>query len=146
MHPAHSHQPPTSGLIEVRHKASVSVMFIVSGSILLGLGLLSLFFELFSLWVILGPLFLVTGIVSRSKPYLRFDLGQGAMHMYGPLGNRVRTYGAPKGERIAFDGANVVRLRADGGRKKIRTSSGEPADVQRLQQALWSLQQSQGPA
>lgn len=145
MHPTHPHQPPTTGVIEVRHKASVSVMFIVSGSILLGLGVLTLFLEMFSLWVVLGPLFLVTGIVSRSKPFLSFDLGQGSMHVYGPLGNRVRTYGTPKGERIVFDGANVVRLRADGGRKKIRTSSGEPADVQRLQQTLWSLQQSQGP-
>ncbi|HEU5128187.1 MAG TPA: hypothetical protein VFU12_09375 [Glycomyces sp.] len=144
----HPHQlpPPQAQAplrVDVRYKPSLSVMLIVAGSLFVLLATLLLALEeRGSSWIVLGPIFIVMGVLSRSNHFLRFDIGQGTLYMYGPLGNRVRTYGAPKGERIVFDGANVMRLRADGTQKKVRTAStAHPEDLQRLQQTLWSLQQ-----
>ncbi|MCH7231938.1 hypothetical protein L0U85_13900 [Glycomyces sp. L485] len=127
--------------IEVRYKSSTSVLLIVAGSIFLAFGVLALVLGTFSLWLILGAILLAGGIVSRSKPFLVFDAGQSTMYMYGLLGNRVRTYGAAKGEQLVFDGTNIMRLTAAGKQKKIRIGSGAPEDVKRLQQTLWSMQQ-----
>ena len=135
--------PPA--VIEIRHKSSTSILFIVAGSILLAIGLTALLLDALSYWLLLGPLFIAGGIVSRSKPFMVYDIGQGALFVYGPLGNKVRTFGAPKGERIVFDGTQVMRLRADGSQKRVRTGSGNPEDVQRLHQTLWSLQQPPAP-
>lgn len=138
--PPHPHAPAR---VDVRYKPSLSVMYLVAGSLFLVLAVLMFVTaERVSFWIVLGPLFIVVGVLSRTNHFLRFDIGQGTLYMYGPLGNRVRTYGAPKGERIVFDGANVMRLRADGTQKKVRTAStAHPEDLQRLQQTLWSLQQ-----
>ncbi|HLU28911.1 MAG TPA: hypothetical protein VKZ65_10770 [Glycomyces sp.] len=139
MYPAQPHP----AAIDVRYKPSLSVVYIVGGSLFLLLSVLSILLqEPISVWLVLGPVFIVVGVLMRSKRFLRFEPAQGALYMYGPLGNRVRTYGAPKGERIVFDGANIMRLRADGKQKKVRTAStAHPEDLQRLQHALWSLQQ-----
>ncbi|WP_026925037.1 hypothetical protein [Glycomyces arizonensis] len=139
MHPTHPQQAPA--LITVRHKPSNSVLFIVFGSVLLALSLALLFADRFSVWIAIGPLFIVAGILSRSAPFMTFDIAQGNLYMHNLFGGRVRKWGAIKSERIVFDGANLVRLRADGTQKKVRTSAGRPEDVQYLQQTVWSLQQ-----
>jgi hypothetical protein len=140
-YPPQPPQPPAT--VDIRYKPFISVMYIVGGSLFLLLSVLSLLLqERVSFWLVLGPLFIVAGIVSRTKHFLRFDIAQGALYMYGPFGNRVRTYGAPKGERIVFDGTDIMRLRADGKQKKVRTAqTALPEDLQRLQHTLWSLQQ-----
>lgn len=139
MHPTHPQQAPA--VITVRHKPSLSVVFIVLGAVLLALGLLVLLADVFSMWIVIGPLFIVMGILFRSNPFMTFEVAQGNLYAHNAFGGRVRKWGAIKGERIVFDGANLMRLRADGTQKKVRTFSGHPEDVQYLQQTVWSLQQ-----
>lgn len=134
---------PGPAEIKIRYKKSVSVMYIVFGSLLLAIALVALLNDMLSFWIILGPLLLAAGIVSLSAPFIRFEPTTATLTMHGPFGNKVRTYGAPKGERISFDGTTITRQTADGKTKKIRTGSGEPEEVQRLQQTLWSMQQQQ---
>ncbi|WP_100444255.1 hypothetical protein [Glycomyces xiaoerkulensis] len=139
MHP--THPAPQAQEITVRHRTVASVMFIVCGALFLLLGVLALTGDGPAVWLILGPVILAAGIVSRFVPFIRFQPATATLIMHGPFGNRVRTFGAPKGERLYFDGSNIMRLKPDGKQKRVGTGSGEPADVQRLQQTLLGMQQ-----
>lgn len=141
MYPQQPQPGPTE--IRVRYKKSVSILYIVLGSLLLAIALWALLNSMLSYWIILGPLLLAAGIVSLSVPIIRFEPTTATMTMHGPFGNKVRTFGAPKGERISFDGTTITRQTSNGKTKKIRTGSGEPEDVQRLHQTLWAMQQQQ---
>ena len=137
----YAQQPPGPVEVKVRHKTHVSVLYIVLGSLLLLIALIALLVNLLSFWIVLGPLLLAAGIVSMSVPCIRFNPATATLTVHGPFGNRVRTFGAPKNERIVFDGTRILRLAADGRAKTIRTSSGNAEDVRRLQQVLASMQQ-----
>lgn len=133
--------PSYPGPVKVRYKNSASVLYIVAGSVLIACGLLILLLDALSFWLILGPLLLAAGIVMRSMPFMTFEPAQGALYLHGPFGNRVRTFGAPKGQRLYFDGTALMRVGADGNPKKIRTGSANPTDLQHLHQAVWAGQQ-----
>ncbi|GAB3223653.1 hypothetical protein GCM10027447_11590 [Glycomyces halotolerans] len=139
MNPARPSQP--AGIIKVRYKPYVGVLYIAAAALMTGSGLLALVQNTFSpVWLIVGPFLLVAGILSLFNPFLTFDVTQGNLYMHGPLGNKVRTYGAAKGERLYFDGGEVMRVRQDGSQKRIGTGSGRAEEVQHLKQTLWSLQ------
>lgn len=146
MNPAYHHQAPAPAMVEVRHKPYMSVLFLIAGSIGLVLGPLSLFTgrSLYGVWLLIGPVFLAMGVMTRIKPFVAYDVGRANLYLYSPLGYRVRTFGAARGERIVFDGANVLRLAADGSTKRVNVSSGRPEDLGRLCQTLWALQQGPG--
>ncbi|WP_026929597.1 hypothetical protein [Glycomyces tenuis] len=146
------HQPPAPqppAEVRVRHKPYLSIMMLIAGALGLVAGALSLTADTPSvsiIWIVVGPLFLANGIMSFTKPVATYDMRQWNLYLYNPLGIRIRTYGAAKGERIVFDGTNIMRLCADGSQKRVNLSlSAHREDLQRLQQTLWSLQQ-QPPA
>ena len=107
--------------IAVKYSTALSVLNVVAGGLLFLLGALALLGGRISFWLILGPLLLVMGILSFSKPYAVYDTAAGSLELFHPFGYRMRNYGAPKGERIYFDPATfkIMRARQNGGPRKV---------------------------
>ncbi|MFC3495230.1 hypothetical protein [Glycomyces rhizosphaerae] len=107
--------------IDVKYSTALSVLNVVAGGLLFLLGVLALLGGRISFWLILGPLLLIMGILSFSKPYCTYDTATGALDLFHPFGYRMRSYGAPKGERIYFDPAKskIMRARQNGGPRKV---------------------------
>ncbi|MCD0444581.1 hypothetical protein LO763_13215 [Glycomyces sp. A-F 0318] len=108
-------------VVTVRLATGLSVLYIVLGALFLLLALLALLVGAVSFYLVLGPLFLVMGILTLSRPYCSYDTATGELGLFSPLGFQVRTYGAPKGERIYFDPAQAKVMRAlpNGAQKKV---------------------------
>ena len=114
------------------------VLFIVLGGLLFALGLLALLAGGISIYLILGPLFLLMGILSTTNPYLRFDTATGELGLYSPLGFKSRTYGAPKGESIYFQAATgkIMRALPNGSHRKVSTFGVDRNELARIIAAL----------
>ncbi|WP_205323927.1 hypothetical protein [Glycomyces sp. YM15] len=114
------------------------VLFIVLGSLLFVLGLLALLAGGISIYLILGPLFLIMGILSTTNPYLRFDTASGELGLYSPLGFKSRTYGTPKGESIYYQAATgkIMRALPNGNHRKVSTFGVDRNELARIIAAL----------
>jgi hypothetical protein len=108
-------------VVTVKLSTGFSVLYIVLGSLFLLLALVQLLGGQVNVAVVLGPLFLAMGLLTLSRPYCAYDTATGALSLFSPLGFQVRSYGAPKGERIYFDpaGAKVMRALPNGAQKKV---------------------------
>lgn len=108
-------------VVTVKLATGFSVLYIVLGALFLLLALLNLLLGQINLSIILGPLFLAVGILTLSRPYCAYDTATGALALFSPLGFQVRSYGAPKGERVYFDPAQAKVMRAlpNGAQKKV---------------------------
>lgn len=131
-------QQPNPYLLTARLGTAQRVLFIVVGSVLFVIALLVLLAGGFSIWLILGPLFLIMGILSSTNPYLRYDTATGELGLYSPLGFKSRTYGAPKGERIYFQTATgkVMRALPNGSQRKVSTYGVDKNELARVIAAL----------
>lgn len=140
-------QPPpyqVPAQIKVRYQLWMPIVFVVTGSIMLVVAVLALAAGGLSYWLILGPLFLAVGVLYFYNPLLTYDPATGNIYMHGAFGNKVRTFGPGKGERLYFDGSAIVRLRPDGKHKRVKTTACRPEDVLNLHRAIAAL--SQPPA
>lgn len=121
-------------LVTVKYGTGLAVLNIVAGGILGLLGVLALVGGRFSFWIILGPLFLIMGILSFTRPYCTYDTATGALDLFHPFGYRMRSYGAPKGERIYFDPAKskIMRVGQNGKPRKVSMVGMNRDDLARL--------------
>ncbi|MDN3238462.1 hypothetical protein [Glycomyces tritici] len=126
--------PQNPYLVPVKYGTGLSVLNIVAGGLLLLLGVLALLGGRFSFWLVLGPLLLAMGILSLTRPYATYDTATGALDLFHPFGYRMRSYGAPKGERIYFDPAKskIMRARQSGGPRKVSMVGMNRDDLARL--------------
>jgi hypothetical protein len=125
-------------LLTARLSTVQRVLMIVLGSLLTVLALFALVMGGISLYLILGPLFLLMGILSTTNPYLRFDTATGELGLYSPLGFKSRTYGAPKGESIYFQAATgkIMRALPNGTHRKVGTFGVDRNELARIIAAL----------
>ncbi|HEY1094713.1 MAG TPA: hypothetical protein VGE61_08420 [Glycomyces sp.] len=125
-------------LLTARLSTVQRVLFIVLGSLLFVIALIALLLGGVSIYLILGPLFLIMGILSTTNPYLRYDTANGAMYLYSPLGFKSRTYGSPKGERIYFQAATgkIMRALPNGSQRKVSTFGVDRNELARIIAAL----------
>ncbi|MFB9659926.1 hypothetical protein ACFQS3_09165 [Glycomyces mayteni] len=131
--------PPAPQPLKVRYKTWYPVLFTVVGALLLVIGVLNLLVGEFQVAVILGPLLLLIGILTFVNPYASYEAG--TVYLHSPLGFRAGTYGAAKGERLWFDGTNVLRILPDGKQKKVNLKVGRPEEVALVLQAIGAAQQ-----
>ncbi|MFG3340134.1 hypothetical protein [Glycomyces sp. NPDC048151] len=125
-------------LLTARLSTVQRVLFIVLGSLLFVIALLVLVAGGVSVYLVLGPLFLLMGILSSTNPYLRFDTSNGAMYLYSPLGFKSHTYGAPKGENIYYQAATgkIMRALPNGAHRKVSTFGVDRNELARIIAAL----------
>ena len=126
--------PQNPYAVTVRLSTGLSVTYIVLGSLFILTALLQLLTGDVNLAIVLGPLFLVLGILFLSRPYCSFDTSTGELALFSPLGFKVRSYGAPKGERIYFDRtqAKVMRALPNGQQKKVSMFGVNKEELARL--------------
>lgn len=125
---------PNPYLVTVKYSTGLSTLNVVAGAALLLVAILALLGGRISFWIILGPLLLVMGILSYTKPYATYDTATGALELFHPFGYRMRSYGAPKGERIYFDQAKskVMRAQPNGKHRKVSMIGMNRDDLARL--------------
>ncbi|MCC3762030.1 hypothetical protein K3N28_02960 [Glycomyces sp. TRM65418] len=125
-------------LIPVRLGTGFSVLYLVAGGLFLIIALLTMLAGAVSFHLVLGPLFLLMGILSFFRPYCVYDAATGALHLYSPLGFQLRTYGAPRNERIYFDPANAKVMRAlpNGRQRKVTMVGVNRDELARMLAAL----------
>ncbi|GAA2132438.1 hypothetical protein [Glycomyces algeriensis] len=131
-------QQPNPYLLTVRLGTAQRVLLIVLGGLLTLLAVFALTLGGFSIYLILGPLFLLMGILSTTNPYLRFDTATGELGLYSPLGFKSRTYGAPKGESIYYQAATgkIMRALPNGTHRKVSTFGVDRNELARVIAAL----------
>ncbi|MEU6247798.1 hypothetical protein [Glycomyces sp. NPDC047010] len=130
---------PAPQTLKIRYKTWYPVLFTVVGAVWAVVGVLNLVAGVFALGIITGPLFLLIGILTFSNPFASYEAGTISMH--SPLGFKVSAYGAAKGERLWFDGTNVLRVQPDGRQKKVNLKIGRPEEVALVVQAIGAAQQ-----
>ncbi|SDD17958.1 hypothetical protein [Glycomyces harbinensis] len=108
-------------LVSVKVSTGLSVLYMVVGGLFILLALIALLAGAISFYLILGPLFLAMGILTLMRPYCIYDTATGALGLFSPLGFQVRSFGAPKGERIYYNPATAKVMRAlpNGAQKKV---------------------------
>lgn len=126
--------PQNPNIVSVKYSTGLSVLNVVAGGLLFLVALLVLIGGAISFWLVLGPLLLIMGIMSFTKPYCTYDTATGALDLFHPFGYRMRAYGAPKGERIYFDPAKskIMRARQSGGPRKVSMIGMNRDDIARL--------------
>ncbi|PRY57363.1 hypothetical protein [Glycomyces artemisiae] len=133
--------PPAPQTLKVRYKTWYPVLFTVVGAVWTVVGVLNLLVGAFAIGIITGPLFLLVGILTFSNPYASYEPATGTVYLHSPLGFKAATYGAAKGERLWFDGTNVLRILPDGRQKKVNLKIGRPEEVAQVVQAVGAAQQ-----
>lgn len=125
---------PNPYLVAVKYSTGLATLYVVAGALLGLLAVVALIGGRISFWLILGPLFLIMGILAYSKPYATYDTATGALDLFHPFGYRMRSYGAPKGERIYFDAtkSKIMRARQNGGPRKVGMMGMNRDDLARL--------------
>lgn len=133
-------------VITVKASTGMSVLWLVAATIFLLTGIMaallagafSIIGSLFLLLLVIGPLFLVIGILSFFKPCCGYDSATGALHLYSALGFQVRAYGSPKNERIYTDPAKarVMRALPNGTHRQVSMVGVNRDDLARLIAAL----------
>jgi hypothetical protein len=125
-------------LLTARYGTVQRVLLIVIGALLFTIAILALLAGGISFHLILGPLFLLLGILSSFNPYLRYDSATGSLYLHSPLGFRIGTYGAPKNERIYVQAATgkVMRALPNGTHRKVNTFGLDRNELARVTAAL----------
>ncbi|THV28381.1 hypothetical protein [Glycomyces paridis] len=125
-------------VVTVKIGTGLSVLYIVLGALFLLLAIVQLLTGDVNIPIVLGPLFLAMGLLSLSRPYCTYDTASGALGLYSPLGFQVRSYGAPKGERIYFDPAQgkIMRALPGGQQKKVSVFGVNKSELARLVSVL----------
>ncbi|MEU6857445.1 hypothetical protein AB0B28_01010 [Glycomyces sp. NPDC046736] len=136
--------PPAETEIKVRYSTGYSITVVVLGSLILATVIIALLAgtSLVNVNLFLGPLFLLIGILSFSKPICSYEPATGTFRMHALLGPVVRTYGAPKGERLWFDGNKIVRVLPSGKQKRVWLTGSNAGDKARLIQVVTAQQQA----
>lgn len=133
---------PGETVLKLRHKTLYSVLYVVAGALFFLNGVVALVDGRFAAFpLVFGLVILVAGILSFVMPAFSYEYATGALHAHALFGYRVRTYGAPKGERLWFDGQKVLRLRQDGKPRKVNVKICNDEDAGRLKQLLIAQQQ-----
>jgi hypothetical protein len=133
--------PAQPQVLKVRYKTWYPVLCTVVGAVWTVVGVLNLMAGVFAIGIVTGPLFLLMGILTFTSPYASYEFATGALHLHSPLGFRAASYGPPKGERLWFDGTNVLRLMQNGKQKRVNLRIGRPEEVAPLVQAITAAQQ-----
>jgi hypothetical protein len=136
-----AYPPAPQHVLKLRYKTWYPVLFTVLGSVWLVANLLSLMAGTFGIGIVTGPLFLLIGILTFVNPYYSYEYATGGLSIHSPLGFRAGTYGPPKGERLWYDGVNLVRIKADGKQKRVNLKLVRPEDAAQLVQAVAAAQQ-----
>lgn len=136
-----SYPPAPPQLLKVGVKTFYSVLYLVFGILSVLIGVLTWITGGFSVFPIIGVLFIVAGSLSFTMPAFTYEYATGALYMHSMFGNRARTYGPPKGERLWFDGTNLLRIKVDGKQKRVNLRVAKPEEVAQLLQAITATQQ-----
>lgn len=128
-----------SRYIEIRFAKRWSVIMCAMGVVLLicaALSLLMPFVPTMGPFALAGLAFLAGGLRSLFRPRYRYDTETGALTVFMAVGPGTKGIGAPKGERVYFDGRRVMRELPDGGRRRVSTVGANRNDLARLIAAL----------
>ncbi|SDK55980.1 hypothetical protein SAMN05216298_0544 [Glycomyces sambucus] len=136
-----AYPPAPPQILKVRYKLWFPVLCTVVGGVLALVGLLNLMVGNFTVGIVTGPVLLLVGVPSFVNPYLSYEPATGGLYMHSPLGYRAATYGAPKGERLWFDGTNLLRIKADGTQKRVNVKLSRPEEIAPVLQAVTAAQQ-----
>jgi hypothetical protein len=123
---------PQDHRIKVRHKPFLpsvvvvcGLLVIVGGTVLVfGLSNPASIGFLFS-----GALFVALGGLQLAKPYCVYDPSTGELRMVDVFGFKDRVYGAPTGERLYFNGRNIIRALPNGAQVPVKTWPGNRTDL-----------------
>lgn len=137
--------PPSSSSrhIEIRFARRWSVVMSAMGVVLLvcaALSLLMPFIPTMGPLALAGLALLAGGVRSLFRPRFRYDTETGALTVYMAAGPGTRGIGAPKGERVYFDGRRIMRELPDGGRRRVSTVGANRDDLARFVAALPRLE------
>jgi hypothetical protein len=130
---------PASRYIEIRFAKRWSVVMFVMGVMMLicaALSLLMPFVPTMGPFALAGLAFLAGGLRSLVKPRYRYDTEARALTVYMAVGPGTKGIGAPKGERVYFDGKRIMRELPDGSRRRVSTVGANKDDLARLIAAL----------
>ncbi|MQM25913.1 hypothetical protein [Glycomyces albidus] len=138
-----AYPPAQPHVLKVRYKTWYPVTLTVVGAVWAVVGVLNLLTGAFAIGLVTGPLFLLIGILTFTNPYLSYDFATGAVHLHSPLGFRAATYGPPKGERLWFDGTDLLRILPNGKQKRVNLRLCRPEETAPVLQAVTAAQQQQ---
>ncbi|MFC3495229.1 hypothetical protein [Glycomyces rhizosphaerae] len=125
--------------LEIRFARRWSVVMCAMGVVLLicaALSLLMPFVPTMGPFALAGLAFLAGGLRSLCKPRYRYDTETRALTVYMAVGPGTKGIGAPKGERVYFDGKRIMRELPDGSRRRVSTVGANKDDLALLIAAL----------
>lgn len=136
--------PPPETEIKIRFSTGYSTTMVVLGSLILATVIIALLADtsVVNVNLFLGPLILLIGILSFSRPICSYEPATGTLRQNALIGPVVRTYGAPKGERLWFDGKKVLRVLPNGKQKNVWLTFSNKEDKARLIQVITAQQQA----
>lgn len=127
---------PAPHVITVRHNPAVAGLISALGAVVLigGLafmsgptGVIGTIGLVFS-----GAVSLTMGILQFAKPYCVFEPASGTLRFIDVFGYKDKVRGAPVGERLYYNGRNIICVLPDGARRAVKTWPGHAADLPRL--------------
>lgn len=69
--------------------------------------------------VVLGPLFVLIGVLQLVRPYFEYDAGSGTLVVKALLGPMKRAFGGAKGDQLGVKEKRIVRTAVDGHQYKV---------------------------
>lgn len=107
--------------MQVRYNPAVPIVFIVLGAanLVLGLALIQSGGSSFS--IILGPLFLLLGLLQLTRTYFEYETHTRTIVVKALIGPMARRFGGAEGS-LVVDGNRILWNRADGRVKKVPVS------------------------
>jgi hypothetical protein len=133
------HSGPQQSRIAVRRRP-VFPSIVVGGALLMMAGGAILTFGLDNVggigFLFLGAFQIVLGALEFVKPYLAYDPSNNELRMLDLFGVKDRVYGGPVGERVYFNGRDVVRALPNGDQIAVKAWPGRKADMARVIAAL----------
>ncbi|THV21721.1 hypothetical protein [Glycomyces paridis] len=127
-----------SGPIRVRHHSALSASLISTGFSAGGFGFLVLQLTGTPVLLVLGPILAAVGFASLKVPLFTYE--EGTLHVHGPFGGRIRSYGRARGERLRSEEPHLYSVAADGRRRRIGTALAMRHDLAALHEAVRSTQ------
>ncbi|MFG3340133.1 hypothetical protein [Glycomyces sp. NPDC048151] len=127
--------PDASRYIVIRFARRWSAVMFAMGVAMLvcaALSLLMPFVPTMGPFAIAGLAFLAGGVRSLFRPRYRYDTEAKSLTVYMAVGPGTKGIGAPKGERVYFDGRRIMRELPNGDRRKVSTVGADKDDLARL--------------
>ncbi|THV28369.1 hypothetical protein [Glycomyces paridis] len=125
--------------IRVRYSRPTSFLMTGMGGVLMVVAALSLFMPFIPLLVpigLAGLALLGGGLRSFFGQRYLYNPSTGGLTVFMAFGPGSRGLGAPKGERVFYDGRRIVRELPDGTRRRVSSTGTNRADLARLVEAL----------